>query len=55
MSEQTVLRSVRVLTTDRPDYVAGYLGPGTEYPFNCTRKVTGTRGVYWEGWVHHLP
>ena len=35
--------------TDTPDNVSGYLGT-TKRNFACTKKSSGTQGVYWEGW-----
>ena len=35
--------------TDTPQEVSGFLG-GTRRGFACTRKSTGTQGVYWDGW-----
>ncbi|WP_051299248.1 hypothetical protein [Marinobacterium litorale] len=34
---------------DEPDNVTGYLR-GTKRNFACTKKETGTKGVYWDGW-----
>jgi hypothetical protein len=37
------------VTIDKPDNVVGRL-KGTKRSFACTKKETGTKGVYWDGW-----
>ncbi len=37
------------VVTDKPHRVSGYL-EGTRLHFGCTRRESGTKGVFWESW-----
>ena len=40
--------SIGRIYTDKPEKVSGLLSNGEQ--FSCTRKSTGTKGIYYEGW-----
>ena len=41
-------RSSLDIITDKPDEVSGFFA-GSKKPFGCSRKESGTKGVYFEG------
>lgn len=40
--------SIGKIYTDKPEKASGLLSNGEQ--FSCTRKSTGTKGIYYEGW-----